>query len=377
MRSEDYESIIYSQKLAHKAWMHKAVSRGVSPSAEAAELVWELMVAYSEALQDFAAAKDFIHNTAYELANLLLPQFTMKKIFAIYRDRLLETMINAAGKDLPNQFRPLIGFANLISSGFADAQADLLKKECLQDRVKSLSRELKIAKTIQTHLLPKVIPTIPGYEFAGRLIPAEEIGGDYWSVKHYKDDNVVTLKLADISGHGVAAATLVAAVKFISGGYYQGSKSAAEVMKKTNRVLTLETPHDILVTMVYGWLSPDTGEVKLVNAGHSPAFICSGTMCIDIPQTGPVLGVSEIGEYEEWTYKFSKNDVLFLGSDGITEAGIVHPFGVRRLKKVVSESIHLSADEIADNVVKAVKDYVPDPHDDISMLVIKVTSETA
>jgi sigma-B regulation protein RsbU (phosphoserine phosphatase) len=334
-------------------------------------------VTYGEALQDFSSAKDYIYKTAYELASLLLPNYSLKKIYAIYRDRLLETMMNTAGDKLQGQCRPLLGFANLISSEFADAQADLLKKESLQDRVRSLSRELKIAKRIQTHLLPKVIPTVAGYDFAGRLIPAEEIGGDYWSIKHYKDDNRITIKLADITGHGVAAATLVAAVKFISGGYYQGAKSAAEVMKKTNRVLALETPHDILVTMVYGWLEPDTGEIRLVNAGHSPAFICNESLCIDIPQTGPVMGISEVGEYDEWAYKLSKNDIVFLGSDGITEAGTLHPFGVGRLKKVVTDSVNQSADEIADNVVKAVTEYVPDPHDDISMVVIKMTSEAA
>ena len=80
-----------------------------------------------------------------------------------------------------------------------------------------------------------------------------------------------------MSGHGIAAATLVAAVKFVSGGFYRSAPSAASVVEYTNHVLVRETPAIILVTMVYGWLKPDTREVTLVNAGHEPVFMCSVT----------------------------------------------------------------------------------------------------
>ena len=349
----------------------------MTPRPEASELVWELLVSYGEALEDFARARDDIYKTAYELATLLLPTLSMKKIFGIYRDRLVDTMMNVMQAQSEGQCRTILGFANVVSTGFADAQADLLKKESLHTRVASLSREMKLAKRIQTHLLPKVIPTIPGFDFAGRLIPAEEVGGDYWSVKLKKDAGVVTLKLADISGHGVAAATLVAAVKFISGGYFQGATSAAEVMRKTNRVLALETPHDILVTMAYAWLRPATRELTVVNAGHAPVFLCHAKTCTDIPLTGPAMGVTEDADYQEMSFTLEKGDIFFLGSDGITEAGTIHPFGTERLKKVVQGSANLSADEIADSVVHAVTDFVPNPHDDISLVVVKVTDEIA
>lgn len=371
--SDELEALVYRQKLAHNAWLNKAVARGMPPTPEASELVWELMVAYGEALQDFPKARDDIYKSAYELASTLIPTVPMKRIFGVYRDRLIETIANAAKDGDCEELRTLIGFTNVVSTAFADAQADALRKESLHNRAQGITRELKMAKRIQTHLLPKQIPTIPGFDIYGRLIPAEEIGGDYWSVKYKEEDGVVTLKLADISGHGVAAATLVAAVKFISGGYYRGAKSASEVMQETNRVLTIETPHDILVSMIYGWLRPATKELTLVNAGHHPVFVCSKTGCEEVPITGPPLAVSETATYEERHFTLSPNDIVFFGSDGITEAGTVHPFGVDRLKKVIGRCAHLSAAEIADCVVKAVTDHVPLPHDDISMLVVKVT----
>jgi len=372
---EEIESLIYRQKIAHKTWLGKILRLGASPSQEACRLVWELLVAYGEFTDENRQARDDIYKTAYDLAETLLDDLDMSQIYAFYRDALLDSMIENHDTLDVQDYRRMLRFANLISTAFCEANSDALKKAILHDRVESMSNELRLAKRIQQHLLPKVIPTIPGFEFAGRLIPAEEIGGDYWSVKYKETEGIVTLKLADITGHGVAAATLVAAVKFISGGYYQGASSAAEVMQKTNRVLTLETPHEILVTMVYGWLRPAEYEIALVNAGHSPAFICSNNLCYDIPTTGPVLGVKEDATYSEEHYKLRKGDIIFFGSDGITDAGITEPFGVTRLKETLIDNASLSADKIADKVVEAVTSFAKQPHDDISLLVVKVTGE--
>ncbi len=364
----------YRRKKAHTQWRSALESRGFPPSEEASKLVWTMMVAYAESSDAFEKELDGIYKTAYELASLLISDMPMKRIWGLYRDRLVDAVIQADGPERNNLVKTL-AFANTLSSAYAEAQADLLRKQCLYSRAESISRELRIAKRIQTHLLPKRIPDIPGFQFAGRLLPADEVGGDYWSVKHKTEDDRVTLKLADITGHGVAAATLVAAVKFISGGYYQGAASAAEVMKKTNRVLTIETPHEILVTMVYGWLHPSTRELTLVNAGHSPVYVCTQNTCIDVPATGPVLGISETADYQEITYNLHENDIVFFGSDGITDAGTTNPFGAERLKSVITDNVSRSAEEIADAVVTAVKDYAPKPHDDVSLLVVKVTDD--
>lgn len=373
--NREFEKVIYSQKLAHKAWASKAVLSGFSPSDEASELVWELLVSYGEAVEDFEQHREDIYKTAQELAKLALLQFGIGDVYRIYRDYLVDAMMGYMSDNTAQQYQTLVRFANTISSAFCEVHSDLLKKTIRHSRAEYVSQELKLAKKIQTHLLPKILPVIPGFDFAGRLVPAAEVGGDYWSIKHYKDDGIVTMKLADISGHGVAAATLVAAVKFISGGYYNRAKSAAEVMEKTNRVLAKETPHDILVTMVYGWLNPEKYELTVVNAGHAPAFMCNRKQCTDILPTGPAMGITEDAEYSEHTFKLEKNELIFFGSDGITEAGIGEQFGTNRLKKLVTESAHLSADEIADKVVQTVTEYARVPHDDISLLVIKVTGE--
>ena len=55
-----------------------------------------------------------------------------------------------------------------------------------------LERDLAGAKEVQQRLLPGVVPTVPNFEFAGRFAPAGHVGGDYWSVKYYREEGIVT-----------------------------------------------------------------------------------------------------------------------------------------------------------------------------------------
>ncbi len=374
MRKE-IERLLYHQKHAHKAWLNKVFLTGIEASEETSQLVWELLVAFGEGIEDFDKVAEDVHKIACELAGKALLDTPIDMVYKYYRDYLLDAMLNYTGEGHPKLTRAMVSFTNVISSAFCEANSNQLKKTIRLRRTERFNQELTVAKKIQSHLLPKVIPTVIGFDFAGLLIPAAEIGGDYWSVKFHPKDNIVTLKLADITGHGIAAATLVAAVKFISGGYYKGAQSAADVMQQTNRVLTIETPHEIMVSMVYAWLRPDTYEITIVNAGHAPAFICTKDECIDMPLTGPLMGLTEKATYDEVTYTLAKDDLVFFGSDGIIEAGAGERFGIDRLKALVLENKHLSANEIAQMVVKSVTDFAGQPQDDISLQITKVVGE--
>ncbi|MEN6519968.1 MAG: SpoIIE family protein phosphatase [Armatimonadota bacterium] len=367
---ETYETLLYHQKQALQSWRNAASATSAPAGPEIRKLVWELLVICADNLTDPSADNDDeISNIAGDLASLALKSTDVRTLNSIYRDALVDAVLQHI-PDNKRFMKQMIHFSNLVSDAFREAYTYRLRRLISKQKTSRISEELILAKRIQERLLPKDIPKVPGFQIAGRVIPALEVGGDYWSVKYYEEDGVVTMKLADITGHGIAAATLVAAVKFISGGYYRGAKSAHEVMERTNRILVLETPVEILVTMVYCWLYPDTKEIDIVNAGHEPVFVCNDGLCIDILPTGPVLGVEQ-ADYSEKRLKLEPGDILFFCSDGITEAGIGEPFGTARVKELVSQNKDRTAEEIADAVIKAVTDYVGQSHDDMSLVVLK------
>jgi hypothetical protein len=374
--AKTYETLLYHQKQALKTWkslLGPAVTT-VTPDIE--KLVWELLILYADNINAPSSdIDDEVYEVAKALAAVVLKQADVRMLYSAYRDILIEAVLHETAEDTQN-VKTMVHFSNLISDAYRDAYADRLRRLITNQRATRLSEELTLAKRIQERLLPKTIPHIPGFQIAGKVVPAREVGGDYWSAKYYQDDGIVTMKLADITGHGIAAATLVAAVKFISGGYYRGSNSAHEVIERTNRILVKETPVEILVTMVYGWLHPDTKEIDIVNAGHDPVFACKEDLCIDIRPTGPILGVSE-ANYNEFKLKMEPGDILFFCSDGITEAGTIEQFGTARVKELVLSNRDKSADELVDIVIQAVIDFAGQPHDDMSLVVVKAVGDEA
>ncbi len=335
------------------------------------ERMEELLLLAREYLEEPGSevAEDAV-TCAYELALFALEQAESRRTLMALRDGFQKAILRQFTLS-PEIDRALISLFNLVTDTFWRAYTDRLRRTIRFQIRESFTQELRLAKRIQQRLLPKVIPQIEGFDLAGRLKPAAEVGGDYWSVKYYQQDDVVTLKLADISGHGIAAAMLVAAVKFISGGFYHRAESAAWVMERTNHVLVVETPADVLVTMVYCWLHPSQRKIDIVNAGHQPVFLYRDRQFLDIPPTGPALGLVET-TYEEVKMDLRAGDLLFFCSDGVLEArGPEGPFGVKRLKELVAHYAHLSCDGLLDRIIQAVEDYAGKPQDDISMVAVK------
>jgi hypothetical protein len=364
------ETLLFHLKRAMDVWQSRMKRADSEVSDTMREKVWELLVLCGESIETGCTdpPRD-AYRLSSEIGRSLVVKMEQREAIQYYRDELLRCVLTEL-QSYPYAAPCVMLFFYAIGDAIWESYAEILRVNLRQEKRRRLSEQLKVAKRIQQHLLPKSIPQIPGFEFAGRLLPAEEVGGDYWSIKWYEQDGIVTMKLADITGHGLAAGTLVAAVKFISGGFYRGASSPEDVMERTNKVLVMETPSDILVTMIYGWLYPATREIRMVNAGHFPVFIARENGFTDIPPTGTLLGLTEL-PYEEITERIDPGDILVFTSDGVIEAGIDRPFGVDRLKEVVWSNRHKSAEDIANAVIDTVLSYEVAVSDDLSVVVTK------
>ena len=356
-------------------WLSRLPSDSPAASEPYLRQMRELVLLFRDYIEDPSEdVSDDVRTCAYELAVLALQDMHRRDVIRFFRDALRESLLHHV-RIAPHTVPKILTFMDLVTDSYWRAYSDKLRRAMRIQHHQAMSQELRLAKRIQQRLLPKIIPNIPGFQIAGRLLPAAEVGGDYWSVKYYEKDGVVTMKLADISGHGIAAATLVAAVKFISGGFYPNARSASWVIERTNHVLVRETPADILVTMVYGWLRPHEREMDYVNAGHHPVFFISDGRVDELPPTGPVLGLMET-TYNEIKIHFRPGDILFFCSDGVVDARGPHPFGKERLLDIILANRGGSSDEIADAVVNAVMEHVSGkPSDDISLVVLKALPE--
>jgi sigma-B regulation protein RsbU (phosphoserine phosphatase) len=239
------------------------------------------------------------------------------------------------------------------------------------------TRDLEAAARVQRALLPAHPPVVAGARFAWAFEPCSQLAGDYLNVFRLGDGHA-GLCVLDVSGHGVAAALLSVTVSQVlarvAGASGPAAVPPAEVVARLGRELTAEAAGHTF-SLLYGVLTPDTGEFRFVSAGHpGPVHLTDGKPPAKLEVTGFPVGVG-IGGYREHAVTLKPGDRLLLYSDGLTgvrNAEGEH-FGTRRLLASLDENRRLAVADALAGLVGAVERWrgeVP-RQDDISVLLVE------
>jgi sigma-B regulation protein RsbU (phosphoserine phosphatase) len=261
----------------------------------------------------------------------------------------------------------------------AAQSAQIVENARLYEEERALRRvqdEIRLASEIQTGLLPKAPPVVPGYEIAGASFPAEVVGGDYFDFITGTDRDPVAVCLGDVSGKGLSAALLMANLQATIRGQALLRLSPARCLKHANALLARSTDPEKFATFFYGLLDPHEHVLTFSNAGHDPPLLVSRRTGLSRLETGGlVLGFLDQAEYEEDTVAIAPGDLLVAYSDGVTEAtdGRDEPFGSERLLKVLEDSRDRPVEDVIGNIVAAVGRHTGDApqSDDITIVAVK------
>jgi phosphoserine phosphatase RsbU/P len=186
-----------------------------------------------------------------------------------------------------------------------------------------MSSELRIAHDIQMSILPRTFPPFPEndrFEIYARAIPAREMGGDFYDF-FLLCDGRLGFVIADVSDKGVPAALFMAVSRTLVRATALQNVTAGDCLTRVNRLLAEDNASSMFVTLFYGILDTASGEMEFANAGHCPPYLLRGQ------ETQPLTGVTALvlGADEGTSYATSRahlipGDLLFLYTDGITEA---------------------------------------------------------
>jgi len=268
-----------------------------------------------------------------------------------------------------------------LLSIIASQSAQVIENARLYEEEKALiglKNEMKMAQEIQIKLLPEETPHINGIEIAALNKPAKEVGGDYYDFLKV-DSNKWGFCIGDITGKGMPAALLMANLQATFRSQAIISRKCSECLRGTNYMLYQSTEVTKFATFFYGVLHQENGQTILSysNGGHDPPILYKkDTNPQFLEATGLLLGVFESSEYSENSINLDAGDVLFMYTDGITEAfnskGV--DFGLDRLVELVGKNRNSSADEIMNLVLHSVGNHVDEapPSDDITMIIIKI-----
>ncbi|MCM2263660.1 MAG: SpoIIE family protein phosphatase [Desulfuromonadales bacterium] len=239
-------------------------------------------------------------------------------------------------------------------------------------------RELEIAKTIQLGLLPLTVPDIPGIQLGGICVPAKDVGGDYYDFL-LQSDGGLGLVIADVSGHNVGAALLMAETRTLIRARYGQLGTPRDTLAELNRFFYEDLSRaELFVTMFLLEFHPESGRAFYASAGHSPALLWSKSVgeCLRLDAEGLILGVRREFPYEQESVDLGPGDVLLLYTDGVIEAAnsASELFGEERLADLLKDSHQLAPRELIDRILQQVRLFSGSHsfNDDISLVVMMV-----
>jgi HAMP domain-containing protein len=236
--------------------------------------------------------------------------------------------------------------------------------------------ELALARSIQSDLLPSRPPFIVGLNVAFDCLPAKELGGDFYDCIEVKGGRWGFL-IADVSGKGVPAALHMANLRNLFRIFGPETDSPLETLKKVNAMAYADMKAESFVTLIYAVVDPKTLAVKMVNAGHDPAYWLAKGQIQAFESTAPPVGLAASSDYDseakELAFKMAKGDMFFTFTDGVTEAmnASGEQFSLDRLKASLLQGGDAGA--TTQRLLAAVQLHAggADQSDDITMLAVR------
>ena len=277
-----------------------------------------------------------------------------------------ETRAGGIGAFEENELRLLALFANQVAIALENAR---LHREALEKQ--AMERDLELAATIQTAILPKAIPHMEGVEIAALSRPARQVGGDYHAF--FVRDGVMAALVADVAGKSMPAALLVSALHAVLQLLFAEGRELGAIATELNRHIHNWSAENKFITMIMVAIDPEHETIQYVNAGHNPGYLVIDGRIETIKAHGLPIGILPTTRYATQTRPFPAGSCAVLYSDGITEAEDLdgNELGNERLEALLQEHIGCSAELIRDQIASLVDAFVGEaPQKDDETIVI-------
>jgi len=238
---------------------------------------------------------------------------------------------------------------------------------------KVFEEELKIARQIQTQMLPGEPPELRGFDVYGVAVPSRQVGGDYYDFVPI-DENRFAIVVADVSGKGIPASILSASLQATVHSSTDAHTSPADMMGKLNRLLYRNTSASEFATAFYAVVDLESGQMRYANAGHDFPFVVNGEDARRLEESGLVLGCIPDFRYEELTYQIPPGGCLVVFTDGVTdsESRAGESYGAERLQRVLQSIDGAPARDVCRRVIEDVRGFGDgENQDDLTLVVLR------
>jgi sigma-B regulation protein RsbU (phosphoserine phosphatase) len=299
----------------------------------------------------------------------IIPMVIKSKVIGLLLFGLKLSGSQFAGKDLDL----LCAAAN--QAGVSIENARLYESEAQK---LTLERDLDNARKIQESLLPKEIPQLSGIELCGRMIPAMQVGGDYFDVIRISPTKLFVI-VGDVSGKGLSASLYMSKLQTMVQLYCKTINSPKDVLIEINRKIYESIERNWFITVNLALIDAESKTIKFCRAGHSPLLIVNSSVKI-LQSKGIGLGLEEGKIFdeslEEIELKYNPNEIYTFFSDGISEAMNEHNdlYGMDELTQVIKTNRARPVKEIMNEVISSIEKFRGrrEQNDDITIVLVKM-----
>ncbi len=224
-----------------------------------------------------------------------------------------------------------------------------------------LQGEVNLAATLQRSILPPPRIDLPGIQGKASLLTSSEVGGDYYDYYKVAGHHSILL-IGDVSGHGVAAGTMVGAAK--AGVYpliHEGITSPIEILNSLNETMRATAQQSLLMTMACLSLDARSGKLVFANAGHVLPYLLrhKAQHWEMLEASGLPLGKSIDSDYSATAIELTLEvgDRLFLYTDGLAEeeSPSGEAFGYDRLEALLNANVDAEPEALHDIMMEALR----------------------
>ncbi|AXI32307.1 PP2C family protein-serine/threonine phosphatase [Priestia aryabhattai] len=257
----------------------------------------------------------------------------------------------------------------MISYGLA-----LREHQTLKNKQRELRSEIEVAANVQQTLLGTKVPASSTLEIGAISVPAKQMNGDYF---HFVEEEHggLSIAIADVIGKGIPAAMCMSMIKYAMDSLPDSRKNPSYVLENLNNIVERNVDPSMFITMFYGSYNPETNLFDYASAGHEPGFYydAKADSFEDLEAKGLVLGVDRHVKYLQYEQQLSKDDMIVLLTDGVTECRTEEGF-IERLDiiKLIRKYMHLSPQEIVESVYKELEKLQHfQLRDDFTLIILK------
>ncbi len=255
---------------------------------------------------------------------------------------------------------------------------DITTRRRQEVEIRRSREEFAAAREIQSRLFPKTAPYLDGFDIAGLSRAADSTGGDLFDFLTLSDGSMGFV-VADVSGHGIGSALLMAEARFCLRVVVRDQSGPGEILTQSNRLLSEDLGGTQYITVAFVRIDPISRQLRHASAGHPAAWILdsAGAIKARLQRTGLPLGRQAQRPFtENPPIQLTSGDTVLLMTDGLDEAmrsdGTL--FGTERILELVRDNPAMRSAELVERICQEARAFTdPEPQtDDFTLVLIRV-----